>query len=69
DVLDPGEGTVNAFAAPDGLRLAQLLDVIRAVRARFAVGAVALTAYDPSFDTAGRIAAAALTILDELAAG
>lgn len=69
DVLDPAEGTVNAFAAPDGLRLAQLLDVIRAVRSRFALCAVAITAYDPSFDTDGRIAAAALTILDEFAAG
>lgn len=68
DVLDPGEGTVNQFSAPDGLRLAQVLEVIAAVRARFDLGAVALTAYDPSYDANARITAAALTILDALAA-
>jgi arginase len=66
DVLDPGEGMVNAFSAPDGLRLAQVLELIRAVRTRFHLGAAALTAYDPSYDTDGRIAAAALAILDAL---
>ncbi|HYW14025.1 MAG TPA: arginase family protein [Longimicrobium sp.] len=66
DVLDPGEGTVNAFAAPDGLRLDDVLELIAAVRSRFRLGAVALTAYDPSFDTDGRIAAAAIAILHAL---
>jgi arginase len=69
DVLDPGEGTVNAFAAPGGLALDEVLDLVRAVRKRFTLGAVALTAYDPSYDADGRIARAALAILDELAAG
>ncbi|HST57076.1 MAG TPA: arginase family protein [Longimicrobium sp.] len=63
DVLDPGEGTVNAFAAPNGLRLAYVLELIAAVRSRFRLGAVGLTAYDPSFDTDGRISAAAIAIL------
>jgi arginase len=66
DVLDPGEGTVNAFSAPDGLHLSQVLEVIRSVRSRFRLGAAALTAYDPSFDADGRVAAAALAILDAL---
>jgi arginase len=67
DVLDPGEGTANAFAAPDGLRLAQVLEVIAAARARFRLGAVALTAYDPAYDADGRISAAALAIIDAVA--
>lgn len=66
DVLDPGEGTVNAFSAPDGLRLREVLDLIRAVRSRFRLGAAALTAYDPSYDFDGPISAAALAILDAL---
>jgi arginase len=69
DVLDPGEGIVNPFSAAGGLRLAQLLDVIATVRQRFALGAVALTAYDPSYDADARITAAALAILDALATG
>lgn len=64
DVLDPGEGTANAFAAPDGLRLAQVLEVITATRACFRLGAVAVTAYDPAYDADGRISAAALAIID-----
>jgi arginase len=67
DVLDPSEGTVNAFSAPGGLRLAEVLELIRATRSRFRLGAAALTAYDPSYDADGRIAAAALAILDALA--
>lgn len=66
DVLDPGEGRANAFAAPDGLRLAQVLELIAAARARFRLGAVALTAYDPAYDPDGRISAAALAILDAI---
>lgn len=67
DVLDPAEGTVNAFSAPDGLRLAQVVALIGELRARFRLGAVALTAYDPSYDADGRVSAAALAILEAVA--
>lgn len=66
DVLDPAEGTVNAFAAPGGLHRVQVLELIRTVRSRFCLGAVALTACDPWFDADGRIAAAAIAILHAL---
>jgi arginase len=66
DVLDPAEGTVNAFSAPGGLRLAQVIGLIAEVRARFHLGAIALTAYDPAYDTGGRVSAAALAILDAI---
>ncbi|HEX6913348.1 MAG TPA: arginase family protein [Longimicrobium sp.] len=66
DVLDPGEATANAFAAPDGLRLTQVLELIAAVRSRFRIGAVALTAYDPAYDADARIPAAASAILDAI---
>jgi arginase len=66
DVLDPGEATANAFAAPDGLRLAQVLELVAAVRTRFRIGAAALTAYDPSYDADAHIPAAASAILDAI---
>lgn len=66
DVLDPSEGRANAFAAPDGLLLPQLIELIRELRHRFPIAAAALTAYDPSCDEDGRIRAAAQTILDEV---
>lgn len=69
DVLDPSEGRANAFAADGGLRVRDVLHVIRTIRGKLPIAAAALTAYDPSCDVDGRIAAAALTILDALAAG
>jgi arginase len=68
DVLDPSEGRTNAFAAPGGLLLDQLTGLIQALRDRFHIGAVALTAYDPSCDTDARIRAAAETILNDVLA-
>lgn len=55
DVLDPDEATANQFASPGGLSLAQLEDAIRTIGERFVIGAAALTAYDPSYDPAGRM--------------
>ena len=66
DVLDPEEGRVNEFAAPGGFMLDQAVGVIRAIRQRFRLGAVALTAYDPGHDADGRVARAAFTLLDEV---
>ena len=68
DVLDPEEGRANAFATPGGLLLGQLMAVLHSIRQRFRIGAVALTAYDPSCDPDARIAAAARVILDEVLA-
>lgn len=62
DVLDPSEGTANAFSAPNGLSVDEVLDLVRTVRSGARIGALAITAYDPSFDGDGRIRAAALRI-------
>ena len=64
DVLDPSEGRANSFAAPGGLLLSQVLELIDTIRGRFQIGAVALTAYDPTCDPEGRIAAASGAILN-----
>ena len=69
DVLDQAEGIANQFAAPDGLRLGQVRQVVDAVCERFQIGAVALTAYDPSRDRDGRICAAAHEIVAAVADG
>lgn len=66
DVLDPSEGRANAFATADGLLLPHLLAVIMMVRGRFQIGAVALTAYDPTCDPDARIPAAAEAIVRAL---
>jgi arginase len=68
DVLDPEEGRVNQFAAPGGFLLGQVIAVIRSIRQRFEIGAVALTAYDPTCDPDARICAAAEAILSEVLA-
>lgn len=58
DVLDPRDGRTNEYAAPDGVRRDAL---IAACGALGAAGAAALTlsAYDPTFDEDGRVAAVA----------
>jgi arginase len=67
DVLDPAEARVNQFAAPGGLTLAELLEVIGLVRKRFALGAAAITAYDPDYDHDDNAVRAAVAVIRELA--
>jgi arginase len=62
DVLDPSVGRVNQYAAPDGLSLMQLERAIAAVGEAVPIAAASLSAYDPSFDEDGRVAAAALRL-------
>jgi arginase len=63
DVLDRDEVRANQFAAPSGPTVAEMTDVLRAVGARIPVAAVAVTAYDPTFDPEGRAAGAAITLV------
>lgn len=67
DALDPSEGRANRFAADGGLSLSQLEQAIELVFARFEVGAAAITAYDPSLDDDGRMARAALRVIETVA--
>lgn len=68
DVLDPSAGIVNAYAAPGGLSVEELMAVLRACLAKLPVRAVALTAYDPDFDPAGTVADVAAGLIEVLAA-
>lgn len=66
DVLDPAEARVNQFASPDGLTLAELLEIVGLVCERFALAAAAITAYDPEYDQDGKAAKAAVHVIREL---
>ncbi|MFN2564392.1 MAG: arginase family protein [Gemmatimonadaceae bacterium] len=68
DVLDPAaHGRANAFAAPNGLTVDEVVSALRLMGQRFRVRGAALTAYDPSFDDGGRVCRAALPLLETLA--
>ena len=67
DSLDPSEGRANRYAAEGGLSLAQLVQAIELVFARFEVVAAALTAYDPEVDEDGRMAVSARRVLSAVA--
>ncbi len=62
DVLDPGEGQANEFAAPGGLSLGELREAVATIGRSVPVEAATLSAYDPSYDADGRIGAAAVTL-------
>ena len=50
DVHEPSEAQANQYAVPGGLSADTVRDLVRVVAARFSIAAVALTAYDPTFD-------------------
>ena len=66
DVLDPSEGRANVFAAPNGPTLEEMRTTLRALGQHAKIRAAAITAYDPSYDEDGRVARAALALVDAL---
>lgn len=69
DVLDPGEGRANALAAPDGMMVEEVRAALEMIRARFRIRAIAVTAYDPSFDPDAELARAAIGLLRSAVSG
>ncbi len=67
DVLDVSCGRANQYAAPGGPDLASARSAVAAVFDRFRVAAAGITAYDPTFDSDGRVAAAAAAIAGDIA--
>jgi len=63
DVLDPSEGRANRFAADGGLTVPELERAIELAFDRLPVAAAAITAYDPSLDTDGRMARAGAAVI------
>jgi len=68
DVLDASAATVNVYSSPDGPDGDQLDALVAELMRAFPVRAVSLTAYDPAFDTEGRVPPIALRILRTIAA-
>jgi arginase len=54
DVLDPADARANQYAAPGGLSPRALVRTLEAIAAVTPVYALAITAYDPSFDANGK---------------
>jgi arginase len=67
DVLDPSVGRVNGYAAPGGLTVEEVEEVIRGAGARFEIVAATLSAYDPDADPEGRIPPAAARLAAAIA--
>ena len=63
DVLDPSEGRANNFAAPNGLRSRELHDVVNEIGGAFLIRAAAITAFDPTHDSDGRMCETAIGLV------
>ncbi|MEO5817240.1 MAG: arginase family protein [Gemmatimonadaceae bacterium] len=64
DVLDPSDGHVNDYACEGGVSAANLRLAMRSLGALDTVAALTLSAYDPSFDSDGRVCATAFDVLE-----
>lgn len=68
DALDPAEGRANPFTVAGGLSVDELASAVSEIGRSIPLGAAAITAYAPEHDTDGRIAEAALHIIESLLA-
>ena len=66
-MLDPSHGRANEFAAPPGITPGELVAAARTVAGDHELAAVTISAYDPSYDSDGRVRDAALAVLDAVA--
>lgn len=67
DCLDTSEGKANQYAAPGGMKVAELKEAIVAIFDRFNIRASAVTAYDPGFDGNGRMGQVAVSVVEKIA--
>jgi arginase len=66
DVLDPASARASAYAAPDGLTPEALVATLTQLAETAPLYAIAITAYDPSWDEDGRTGRIAITALSAL---
>jgi arginase len=69
DVFDTSEGNANGYAVSGGLTRSDFMRFASALRRQCSIGACALTAYDPTFDTGNRIGRLAIDIAKVVATG
>ncbi|HEX6133353.1 MAG TPA: arginase family protein [Longimicrobiales bacterium] len=66
DVLDPDRvGPANTYATPNGLSVADVANLIRALAARSVIAGMTVASYDPAVDTSGAIARATLELIEQ----
>ncbi len=63
DVLDTGEARPNHLAAPGGLPVEHVEEIIATTREKFKICAGAITAFDPDFDKGERVYQAGVRII------
>lgn len=66
DVLDPSVGRVNRYLAPGGLDASALIGAIGQVTAALPLQAAAIAAYDPEYDSDGRVQSVAMQVVHAL---
>lgn len=66
DVLDESEGRANTYAVGGGLSASELHYCIEVLAGRFLIRGAALTAYDPSADSDGRVGKIALSTATQI---
>ena len=69
DVLDPSQGRANQYAVGPGLTHDELLHAVRVIAEVKPLAAMTLSAYDPAYDTDGRVADTAIELLDVVGRG
>ena len=69
DSFDTSEGTANGYSVAGGITRADFMALAGRIRESKALGALALTAYDPAFDEGNRIARLAIDIARALSTG
>jgi arginase len=67
DVHDPSIAPANSYAAPDGLLADEVHAVLRRVAGRMPITSATLSAWDPTYDSDGRMRGVALDLLHVLA--
>ncbi len=67
-MLDPTEGQANPFPAPNGLSVAEVEGLVRAIGRAVPLVAAAITAYAPDHDVDSRICQAAFRIIEAILA-
>ncbi|MEO8440663.1 MAG: arginase family protein [Spartobacteria bacterium] len=60
DALDPKEGRANGYTARGGFSSEKLQTLLRAIAGNLPVEALTIASYDPSYDSEGKVCAAAL---------
>jgi arginase len=59
DVIDPEQARANGFAALNGVRIEAAVAAVSRIRSTARIRAMAVTAYDPSYDAQGAVVRAA----------